>query len=444
MSWRSKVIWSEGLFLRPQHFQQETRYVERFVELRSGHLRPYSWGFTELKLDPDLLRIGKVGLSAASGVLPDGTPFDIPDDDGAPMPLEIDENTRECNVYLSVPVRRPGSQEIGAQDDEDTMVRHVVHEYEARDHSTASDTTALMQVGGLNSRLLLETDERADYACLGIARIIECRVDKQVVIDDAYLAPVLNVSSVKRLGGFVIELQGLLHHRGDALAGRVSQSGKGGAAEVGDFMMLQLANRYEPLLAHLAELDGLHPEELFRLLAQIAGELATFTSTSQRPGQLPTYRHDDLKATYEPLMQTLRESLSTVLEQTAIPIPLKERRFGIRTGAVADVSLLDQAKFVLAVGASMPIAELQARFPSQVKVGSPNTIRDLVNSALPGITIEPLGAAPRQIPFHAGNTYFELDPSSSYWGAVRDEGTFAIQIGGEFPDLQMEFWAIRG
>ena len=148
--------------------------------------------------------------------------------------------------------------------------------------------------------------------------------------------------------------------------------------------------------------------------------------------------HDD------PQVSSWRISLSTVLEQTAIPIPLKERRFGIRTGAVADVSLLDQAKFVLAVGASMPIAELQARFPSQVKVGSPNTIRDLVNSALPGITIEPLGAAPRQIPFHAGNTYFELDPSSSYWGAVRDEGTFAIQIGGEFPDLQLEFWAIRG
>ena len=324
------------------------------------------------------------------------------------------------------------------------MVRYVVHDYEARDHSTASDMTALMQVGGLNSKLLLETDQHADYTLMSITRIVECRVDKQVVIDDAFLAPVLDVFALKRLGGFVTELQGLLHHRGEALAGRVSQSGKGGAAEVGDFMMLQLVNRYEPLLAHLAELNGLHPEELFRLLIQIAGELATFTSASQRPGQMPTYRHDDLKSCYESLMSMLREALSMVLEQTAIPIPLKERRFGMHTGAVADTSLLDSAKFVLAVSASIPTAELQTRFPSQVKIGSPSTIRDLVNSALPGITFAPLGAAPRQIPFHAGHTYFELDRSSSHWSAVKGEGNFAIHVGGDFPDLQLEFWAIRG
>ena len=32
MSWRNRVIWSEGLFLRPQHFQQQIRYLEQFVE----------------------------------------------------------------------------------------------------------------------------------------------------------------------------------------------------------------------------------------------------------------------------------------------------------------------------------------------------------------------------------------------------------------------------
>ena len=32
MSWKNKVVWSEGLFLRPQHFQQHDRYIEAFVE----------------------------------------------------------------------------------------------------------------------------------------------------------------------------------------------------------------------------------------------------------------------------------------------------------------------------------------------------------------------------------------------------------------------------
>lgn len=443
MSWRSKVVWSEGLFLRPQHFQQETRYLERFIELRSGVLRPHPWGFSELKLDPDLLRIGKIGLASARGVFPDGTPFDIPDDDVAPTPLEVGENVRDCEVHLVLPLHRSGAQDVAAADDEDAVVRHVVRDYDARDHSTSAESLATLQVAGLNTRLLLDTDERADYTGIGIARIVECRVDKQVVLDDSYIASALDVHAMRRLAGFITELQGLLHHRGEALAARASQSGKG-AAELSDFLMLQAVNRYEALVAHLAAQHGLHPEELFRLLVQIAGELATFTTKGQRPGQLPTYRHDDLKASYEPVMRMIRDSLSMVLEQTAIPIPLKERAYGIRVGALSDTTLLDQANFVLAVSASMPAEELQARFPSQVKIGSVETIRDLVNSALPGIPIRPLGAAPRQIPFHAGSIYFQLDRGSEYWTSLRNSGGFAIHVGGEFPDMQMEFWAIRG
>jgi len=444
MSWRNKVVWSEGLFLRPQHFQQETRYLEHFVETRSGNLRPFAWGYIDVKIDMDLLRIGKVGIASARGVLPDGTPFDIPMEDAAPTPLEVDENTRDTVVYLALPVRRPGSQDTASQSDSEAMARHVIRDFEGRDVTTSADSPALLQVGSLRTRLLLDSDERADFACIGLTRIIECRTDRQVVVDDSYLPPVLNVQAVRRLSGFITEIQGLLHHRGEALAGRVSQSGKGGAAEIGDFLMLQMVNRYEPVLAHLAGIGDLHPETLYQLLVSIAGELATFTASNQRASQMPTYKHDDLKGCFEPLMKMLRDSLSMVLEQTAVPIPLKARNYGMYTAALPDPSLLDQANFVLAVSASMPVEELQRHFPSQIKIGSVESIRDLVNSALPGIPIRALGAAPRQIPFHAGNTYFELDRSSEHWRALKNSGGFGLHVGGEFPDLQLEFWAIRG
>ena len=90
MSENNRVIWSEGLFLKPQHFQQQDRYLESYIEARAGSLRNYPWGFTELKLDNDLLSIGKLAIAKASGVFPDGTPFDIPNRDEAPEPLELD------------------------------------------------------------------------------------------------------------------------------------------------------------------------------------------------------------------------------------------------------------------------------------------------------------------------------------------------------------------
>ena len=77
MSWHDKIIWTEGMFLRPQHFQQQDRYVQQLVDGRCDGLRPYGWGFTELELDSALLLQGKLALAACRGVLPDGTPFAV-------------------------------------------------------------------------------------------------------------------------------------------------------------------------------------------------------------------------------------------------------------------------------------------------------------------------------------------------------------------------------
>jgi type VI secretion system protein ImpJ len=52
--------------------------------------------------------------------------------------------------------------------------------------------------------------------------------------------------------------------------------------------------------------------------------------------------------------------------------------------------------------------------------------------------------APRQIPFHAGFAYFELDQTHALWSQLPTSGGVAIHVGGDFPGLAMEFWAIRG
>ena len=70
MSAHNRVVWSEGLFLQPQHFQQQDRFFERYVEGRCQPLIPYSWGFTEIELERDFLKIGKIGLRRLAGVFP--------------------------------------------------------------------------------------------------------------------------------------------------------------------------------------------------------------------------------------------------------------------------------------------------------------------------------------------------------------------------------------
>jgi len=443
MSHRSKVVWSEGLFLRPQHFQQQDRYVERYFQLRSAAFRAHGWGFSELRLDRDLLKLGKVAISSARGIFPDGTPFSMPDDDELPAPVEIDETVRDRLIYLCLPVQQPEAQEIDLAGSEDLLARYDCRELEVRDVTSRSAGTSPMQVGSLKTRLLLESDDQSEYVRIPTAHVVEAKVDKQVVLQDLFIPSVCNVNAASVLDAFVNEFLGLLHQRGEALAGRVAATGRGGAAEIADFLLLQVVNRLQPLINHLAAESQLHPEDFYRVCAMAAGELATFTHPSKRAPELKAYKHDDLRASFDPVIGAIREALSAVLEQTATPIPLKKKKYGISVATVADRGLIGAANFILAVNADIPAEVLRAQFPAQIKIGSVEKIRELVNLSLPGIQITALPVAPRQIPYHSGFAYFQLDRSNELWGQLAQSGGIAVHVAGEFPGLQMELWAIK-
>ena len=442
MAWKNKVVWSEGMLLQPQHLQQHDRYWQSQLENRVAALRPYSWGFSELGFDEHQLALGKLALASCAGVLPDGTPFTLPADDALPMPLEVAPDARNVLVVLALPLRRHGVAEVGNDEGPDNFARHRTDDYEAWD-SNGLDNSALMQVGKLRMRLAPAPEVANAWATIGVARVVERRADGRVVIDPDYSPPCLDFRAAPRLASFADELAGLLHARGDLLGARLSQPGAAGAAEIADFLLLQLVNRVEPLVMHLAGASGIHPESLYRVMVSLAGELATFTDPGKRAAAYPVYRQDALAETFAPVVADLRRALSTVMDAQAVPIPLDERQFGIRVAVVPDRELLRSASFVLAVNAHMPPELLRTGFPAQVKIGSVEKIRDLVNLQLPGIKLRPLPVAPRQLPFFAGYTYFELDSGSEYFQHLHQSAGFAMHVAGDFPGLQMQFWAIR-
>ncbi len=445
MGWENKVIWGEGLFLQPQHLQQQERYLERLIRGSTAGLVPFSYGLTSLDIDTDLLALGKFAVRSAAGMLADGTPFSIPGDVDHPSPLDLPETLRNGTVYLVLPTRQPGAIETAAAGRLETAARFSVAEHEAIDTNAGYQSVATVAIGKLRLRFALEGDSRSGNVALGLAHVVEVRSDRSVVLDESYIPPVLFCSASGLLAGFVAQLQGLLHHRAEALAGRVSESATRGAAEIADYLLLQVCNRYEPLISHLAAAAGqIHPEALYRVAVSLAGELATFTESRKRPPVFPPYRHDDLSATFRPVIAALRQALSAVLEQTAIPIPLQERRFGIRVGPITDRSLVTDATWVLVVKAQLPAETLRRGFPNQVKIGPVEQIAELINVALPGIAISALPVVPRQLPYYAGRSYFELDRSSAYWAALARSGGIAIHVTGDIPGLEIECWAIRG
>lgn len=443
MSMDNKVVWSEGMFLNPQHFQQHERYIENYVNGKCSAFGAYGWGLHEFTLDHELLKLGKLSIVRAKGVFPDGTPFNFPDVDEPPPVLEVPANVHDVIVYLAIPVKRPGAVEVLSGDDTQGMARYFTSKTKIRDVTIDGGDTISIDVGKLRIRLLCDTDDLSGYACIGILRIAESRDDNNVLLDEQYIPTCLDCSASNRLSGFLSELIGLLHHRGESIAGRLADVNRGGTAEVADYMLLQLVNRLEPLATHLSSMQGLHPLELFTEAVQMNGELSTFVSKSKRPPTFPQYLHDKLQETFAPVIASLRQCLSMVYEQTAISLSLIEKKYGIRVAQIPDRSLLTTAMFVLAVRADVPENTLRAHLPAQMKIGPVERIRQLVNAAMPGIQIKSLPVAPRQIPFHSGCSYFELERNTPFWKELHHSGGFAVHIGGDFPGLEIEFWAIR-
>src|SRR6266576_1057938 len=61
-AWDNRILWSEGTFLQPQHFQQHDRHLDAQLEQRTRALRPHGYGFLEIAVDESLLELGKLAL----------------------------------------------------------------------------------------------------------------------------------------------------------------------------------------------------------------------------------------------------------------------------------------------------------------------------------------------------------------------------------------------
>ncbi|WP_281647716.1 type VI secretion system baseplate subunit TssK [Parendozoicomonas sp. Alg238-R29] len=443
MSNKSKVVWSEGMFLRPQHFQQQERYLENFIEGRVGACFAYGWGLKKLRLDLELLRLGKISVIEAEGVFPDGTPFSIPDNEEPPAIIDVAANTRDDIVYLCLPLRRPGVRESIRQGEELTQARFVSASGDVRNSASESSETVSIETGSMALTLKPASEDRNGYACLGITRVQERLPDKPVKLDNNFIPPLLDCQLSSVTSGYLEELAGLLRQRGNALGHRLCDSGRAGSAEIADYLLLQVINRNEPLIAEMRRQKQLHPSELYKSLIQLAGELATFTRKEKRAEEFPAFSQDDLGHVFASLFASLRQSLSMVLEQTAISMELTQRKFGIYVSPITDRSLVSEGTFVLAVKADIPGDALRSNFPSQAKVAPVEVIRELISASMPGIMLRPLPVAPRQIPYHAGFAYFELERTGKAWESMKNSGGFAVHLGAEFPGLNMELWAIR-
>lgn len=443
MKHQNRVVWNEGLFIKPQHFQHQQRFNETNLNTLLNSLISYGFGVTDFSFDEVMLKSNKVSLVKAKGILKDGTVFDTPSHDHITNVLDLSEINRPGYemIYFGIPNISEVSFEI---DDKQYMNRRFIKKnIKVKDTHSAGGYEDEISVAVLQPRLFHGLEDRSAYSCLPIAKIIG-KTDEGIKFDGSFIPTCLHVKNSNVLNAAIDEFAGALVNRTNDISKRLGMPGQQGVADVAEFMLLQVLNRWAPLFTHHSKSKELHPHEFYQMLISLCGEMSTFTDASRLPPEFNGYDHLDLTSTFEKLLMQVRSALSIVLTPRAVSIRL-ELSNNIRKAIINDQTLFTNAEFILAVNAQMPLDNLQKLFLQQSKFSSSKRMQDLISVQVPGIKLNPLSAAPRQLPYHPGYVYFMLDKTSPTWQEIiENNDTLSLHIAGSFPGLDLQFWAIRG
>src|SRR6185369_14036789 len=145
-------------------------------------------------------------------------------------------------------------------------------------------------------------------------------------LDPHFVAPLLDLRASDYLLSIARGLVEILSSKSSDLGSTRRQKNQSladfSAADIANFWLLYTINTAFPLISHIFETGGGHPENLYSAMLSLAGSLTTF-SNKLHPRDLPAYNHEDLGACFTELDEKLIMLLETVVPTNFVALPLK-------------------------------------------------------------------------------------------------------------------------
>lgn len=439
MATPQRPVWSEGMFLSPQHLQSLDRYHEGLLQERLTAIAPNAWGVAALEIDAAALGTGQLRVVRFRGTLPGGLMLTCDESEGsAPPPRPVAEHlppqARSVDVWLAVPREREGIPTFAEAGGETgpARSRFAVTARPVPD-ATQPGANASVAFARPNPVILLGAEPREDHDAIKIAEIGR-GPSGQLALADAYVPPITRVGASPWLAGALRSLLARLHAKQRELAearGVRDPSGAASATEVARLLQLYALNGAIPHLAFLADAGDAPPLDAYLALTRLAGQLATFSGDPDVSG-LPRYAHADLRATFDPIVARLGAYLGGMALEQFTRVPL-EARGPLQVARLEDEKLL-RVQLVLSVRTDLPEAQVAEQLPRLCKVASLADVQALVQAAAPGVPLVALRRPPPELPARAGVIYFAVSPAPNdrLWKGVASDRSLAFYLPPPF------------
>jgi len=427
------VVWSEGLFMTPQHMQQQDRYFGHLLQSRLSHLDEDCWGIVFVSFDDHALRQGQVAVADFGGVMPDGLPLEL-STTTLPPARPIDEHfpptLASLDLFLAVPQSRDGVSNVSGE--RNPRVRWY------RSIQTTHDLIAEaepreVEYAQPNAVLLFGDEPREGYDSIKIAELVRSE-GGVYALSDTYVPPCLTIASSTFLLAGLRRLLSAMTTRRAALAALQQERGDSleyNASDVTRFLFLNSINTHLPLIDHFVDSGDLSPRALYITLIQLVGQLSMFSKDFD-PSSIPKYVFADLRSTFEPLFAMINYLLNAPVQQHYVALPLDPREDGMHLGQLDEESYFRSKKFILSVRSGLSAEEVREKLPRLSKLASWQDVNSILSAATPGAPVEVTYRPPPQIPIKAGTTYFIIDTDNQYWRNILAERAIAVYLPAPF------------
>ncbi len=429
-----KAVWLEGMFLSPQHFQQQERYLERYNRQLFNLYAPGKAGFTSLGIDNEQLKVGKLFIREASGLFPDGTPFELP----ASLSMDLDSSHRAGVVYIAVPLDKTGCVNTAPEEKITRAIRYVSAAHSVYDGTDQKNEPVQLELSRLNPGLMAEGEALDDYSTLAVAHIQEYHPDGEVVLDNTFIPRCLDYRVSRYLLEQVQNLRAMVKQRASVIATQIGVEGQQKSYQTLqiEYLWLQALNRHGAWLKLVERQSGISAYELYRMLAIMAADLATFTTTLAP--EFPDFNEQDIYASFAPVLSSLLLNLRQASKDKVVKLGWDTQLFKLRRllrTRIDDRTLFNDGRFILSVSSSLSQSQTRTVFINAAKLCGHNRIAERVRNALTAVPISAMAGAPIELRAKANTVYFEIDTDNELWQEmVRTHDLLALHVDEQMPD----------
>ncbi|MBF0219436.1 MAG: type VI secretion system baseplate subunit TssK [Gammaproteobacteria bacterium] len=457
MSFERPLYWKQGMFLQPHHFQ----YLDQHHYQRNASLlamqQPYSWGFSRLTINSESLANLSFEINKFEAVMPDGSYLCYPGN-ALVAARNLDalwsDKGQPLQLYLVMQKwSRNGSSVTSSEDLAGNQRYGYFSDQNLTDIFAGGNA---IDAETLQYRLMVvtaaELERHSNAVSMPVARVMQG--DETYVLDPDFAPPVVAIgacdallASVRAVKEDVVRRAAMLEeYKGEAAGG----AGLGQKA-LRYRLALQVLSRYGLWLQHMSNTVEAHPWDIYAIYTQLLGELSTFSmeynALAERSGieaQPLKYRHHELGETFRDARRLITHLLNGISVRPDLLVELKPGADRIFSQAIPDRFFSGNNRFFLVLKTHAKFEGLLNGFLQYAKIGSLQSVEEMLQRALPGVTAHYVTVHPEGLPRFPDAVYFQLDSNCDEWVSVRDRRNLALAWQEAPADVKVELIVMGG